>query len=335
MKKSFLNSSSYVLTTLGMILNGDVVKTTMLVRFSEFSLNMKKNTFFATLFMLFSLKIFGQVIYSENFGVINGQNALIPLALHNGYQNPNVTYTAISFNSSTNTYISAWIPSVGYIGASGGAYVLLEPPSNFAHSSNQFLVEGINTSEYTDIKLTFGYGIPVFSFSGFNYDIIVEVSEDGIQWHQLSFVRDPVLAPPTGGTWQLASPLGTIPSTKNLRLRFSNSAWSGNEEIIYWNRYMLFIDDIILTGTKKNVSNDVFETTSIKIYPNPVTNGILNFQITEATDVNVELFDITGKRVLSGKTVNKSFDVSSLKAGVYFIKTKEFDKLFSQKIIIK
>lgn len=333
MKKTFLNSSSYVLTTLGMILNDNVVKTTMLVRFSELSLNMKKNTFFATIFILFSLKIFGQVIYSENFGTINGPQTLIQLALYNGYQNPNVTYTSTSVNSNTNVYIDAMIPSVGYTGASGGAYVRLEPPSNFINSSNQFLVEGIDTSEYTDIKLTFGYGIPIVSLSSFNYDIIVEVSEDGIQWHQLSFVRNPLVSPIVSA-WQLASPLGTIPSAKNLRLRFSNSSMSDDAEVIYYSRYMLFIDDIILTGTKKNVSNDVFETASIKIYPNPVTNGILNFQITEANDVNVELFDITGKRVLSGKTANKSFDVSSLKAGVYFIKIKEYNQLFTQKIII-
>lgn len=285
--------------------------------------------------MLFSLNIFGQVIYSENFGMINGpQSALIHLALHNGYQNPNVSYTSSPFNSSTNIYINAMIPSVGYIGASGGANVLIEPSSNSVNSSNRFLIEGIDTSEYTDIKLTFGYGIPIVVSSGFNYDIIVEVSEDGLQWHRFSFFRNPVLSPPVGNTWQLASPSGTIPSAKNLRLRFSNSAWDGNDEVIYRSRYMLFIDDIIVTGTKKNVSNDAFDLAPIKIYPNPVNNGILNFQTTEAHDLNIEIFDITGKRVLSGKTTNKSFDVSSLKAGMYLIKVKENDNIFTQKIII-
>jgi hypothetical protein len=264
---------------------------------------MKKTTFFATIFILFSLKIFGQVIYSENFGVINGsQNAPIPLATHKGYQNQNVTYTSISFNSSTSVYITASMPSVGYIGASSGAYVVLEPPpvipSTF--TSNQFLIDGIDTSEFTDIQLTFGYGIPVFFHNSFNYDIIVEVSEDGIQWHRLNFVRNPVLSPPIGNIWQLASPLGTIPSVENLRLRFSNSSKSG--EVIYWHHYMLFLDDILLTGTKKNVSINGFEKAPVKIYPNPVTNGILNFQITDANDVNVELFDVTGKKVFSGKT---------------------------------
>jgi len=40
MKKVFLNilSISFILTTFGMIIDGDVVKTTMLVRFSEFFL---------------------------------------------------------------------------------------------------------------------------------------------------------------------------------------------------------------------------------------------------------------------------------------------------------
>jgi len=297
---------------------------------------MKKTTFFATIFMLFSIKIFGQVIYSENFGVINGsQNALIPLASHNGYQNQNVTYTSISVNSSTSVYITANMPSVGYLGASSGAHVLLDPPPVMPNTftSNQFLIEGIDTSEFTDIQLTFGYGIPVYVYNSFNYDIIVEVSEDGIQWHQLNFVRNPVLSPPIGNTWQLASSLGTIPSVENLRLRFSNSSKKG--EVIYWHHYTLLLDDILLTGTKKNVSIDGFEKAPIKIHPNPVTNGILNFQITDANDVNVELFDVTGKKVFSGKTNNNLLDVSSLKAGIYFIKVKGFDKLSTQKIIIK
>lgn len=40
MKKSFLNilSVAFVLTTIGIVMDGDVVKTTMLVRFSEFLL---------------------------------------------------------------------------------------------------------------------------------------------------------------------------------------------------------------------------------------------------------------------------------------------------------
>jgi len=40
MKKSFLNilSVAFVLTTIGIVMDGDVVKTTMLVRLSEFFL---------------------------------------------------------------------------------------------------------------------------------------------------------------------------------------------------------------------------------------------------------------------------------------------------------
>jgi len=298
---------------------------------------MMKVIFFATFFALFSLKICGQVIYSENFGVLNGvQSVQVPLASHTGYQNQNISYTFLnSANSNSSVFISGLMQSVGYNGASAGAHVQIDPPSLIPNTFTtiHFLIEGIDTSEFTDIQLTFGYGIGVYVYNSYNYDIIVEVSEDGVQWQRLNFVRDPVLSPPLGNDWQLAKPSGVIPSVENLRLRFTSA--SGNGEVLYAFAYTLRIDDIMLVGTKKSASNDLFEAASVKVYPNPVTNGVLNLLMENADEVNVELFDITGKKVLSVKTASKSINVSNLKAGVYILKIKEFDKLSTNKIIIK
>src|SRR5690606_5180062 len=86
------------------------------------------------------------------------------------------------------------------------------------------------------------------------------------------------------------------------------------------------IDDVKITGTEiKDVSVETFKTSQVKLYPNPVTNGILNLEIENTNDVNVELFDITGKKVFAGKTINNSIDVSSVKSGIYFIKVLEVD----------
>lgn len=77
------------------------------------------------------------------------------------------------------------------------------------------------------------------------------------------------------------------------------------------------------TGIEALESN----TLSLKVYPNPATNGEVNFNKT----VSVEVYDALGKVVLNESNVNR-LNVQSLKSGLYFIKTSEGDVV---KIMIK
>jgi|SRR5690554_4743912 len=296
---------------------------------------MRKTIILVLFSILFSAPLPAQIIYSENFGVINGPlNSNIAVPLYTGYQNLNVNYSSGSINSRTSVNISGYIPSVGYFGASGGAYVYLEPPIRVnlsAISSNYFMVEGIDTSQHTNIQLTFGYGIPIYRVNGVNYDITVEVSEDGVQWSALQFSRNPLLSPPTGNTWQLASPVGNIPSTNNLRLRFSNTSQEND-----FTTYLLLIDDIQLTGKEKSMSReDDLGIQSVKIYPNPITDGILNIDNVDLNHTTIELYDMTGKKVFNSLLSTNYVNLSTLKPGVYIVKVKELDKISTQKVFIR
>lgn len=56
----------------------------------------------------------------------------------------------------------------------------------------------------------------------------------------------------------------------------------------------------------------------IRVYPNP-TSSILNLDGLEATD-KIQLLDLQGKLVLSGKQQAHSLDISSLENGVYLLR---------------
>lgn len=97
------------------------------------------------------------------------------------------------------------------------------------------------------------------------------------------------------------------------------------------------IDNLKITTTFAEVlSNNKFDAIAgLDIYPNPVTNGVLNIN-TKANDAkNVVIVDILGKQVvnttISGSTVN----VANLKNGVYIVKITENGKTATRKLVIR
>lgn len=83
----------------------------------------------------------------------------------------------------------------------------------------------------------------------------------------------------------------------------------------------------------KNLANS--SDITIKIYPNPVTNGKVYFQSKTLTSLKiVEILDLSGREIIKEKKPfrNKNYvDVSQLKSGIYFLKAD--NQVF--KIIIK
>ncbi len=73
----------------------------------------------------------------------------------------------------------------------------------------------------------------------------------------------------------------------------------------------------------------------LDIYPNPVTNGVLNINTTANDAKNVVVYDVLGKQVvnttISGNTVN----VANLKNGVYIVKITENGKTATRKLVIR
>ncbi len=183
--------------------------------------------FFSTLLLLiaglfFSTTAFSQVtIFSENVG--NPPSGNPKVNVYTGWENyGDVTYEGNADVRSTN-------PSSGYPDASGDGNVFFTGENNEVY----FEIIGIDASDYTDIKLSFGHRKATNASSN---ELQVEVSSDGVNYTSLSYSR------PTGtGTtgWLLIEPAGNIPSASNLRIRFTNPSTAPEFRV----------DDIVLTGT--------------------------------------------------------------------------------------
>jgi hypothetical protein len=102
----------------------------------------------------------------------------------------------------------------------------------------------------------------------------------------------------------------------------------------------LALDDITITDVTS--VNDLQLGNELTLYPNPTT-GMVNLSLDLNADgqVNVEVFDISGRMVYSdsenviGGKINKAIDLSGLDKGVYFVKVKTASAEFNQKLTIQ
>lgn len=88
--------------------------------------------------------------------------------------------------------------------------------------------------------------------------------------------------------------------------------------------------------TPVNICNASIKENNIdglNIFPNPA-NDVLNITSNSTLDKSVQLFDLTGKKVLDVTTVSK-INVSTLKAGIYVAKINEAGKTATRKVVIK
>lgn len=178
-------------------------------------------SFFCTLFFMFAAGYgWGQtIIFSENMGNLSGNTNVNS---YTGFEN----YGILTYTGTGGADVRKTDPSSGYSGASGDGNVLINT------SAKSFQISGINTTNYTNLVLTFGQRK---SRNDANNELIVEISSDGNNYTSLTYSR------PTGsGTanWRLIEPTGTIPPTSNLRIRFR-----GINNTTDWR-----IDDVKLVG---------------------------------------------------------------------------------------
>lgn len=249
-------------------------------------------------------------IFSENMGIPPTNPSQTPIANHT-FENP----APIAFSGDAVMVLpnnpDIAIPSHGYDGASGGGCVAI-----FA-TDKTFMIEGINTSNYTDLQLSFGQ---LKGNAQNSNTITIEVSSNGINWQPLTY---------TGvvgslSVWTLITTTGQIPSTENLRIRFTNPPATVA---------VFRIDDIKLTGTTLGIHENTIA--GLKIYPNPVTNGYLYITSNGNEPKSVNVFDILGKQVINTTASDQPINVSNLDAGVYIIKITEAGKTATRKLVIE
>jgi hypothetical protein len=81
------------------------------------------------------------------------------------------------------------------------------------------------------------------------------------------------------------------------------------------------------------LSTEEFQVDAIKMYPNPVNGEILNIKTQK--DLQVEIFDVLGKKVISTNVNENSnvINVSALSNGLYLVKLKSSDGILTKKLI--
>ena len=97
--------------------------------------------------------------------------------------------------------------------------------------------------------------------------------------------------------------------------------------------FTLNIDDLSIFSGSMSIQDP--EILDMNIYPNPVNGNFVTIQ----TPVNgvkyVELFDITGKRLINTSLITDSLEVSSLSAGLYLIKVTVESQSKTSKLIVR
>ena len=82
-------------------------------------------------------------------------------------------------------------------------------------------------------------------------------------------------------------------------------------------------------GTTQN------QIAGLKVYPNPVTKGILNITSSNNEVKAVAVYDVLGKQVVNTTVSNQPINVSNLKSGVYIVKITEAGKTATRKLVVE
>ena len=84
------------------------------------------------------------------------------------------------------------------------------------------------------------------------------------------------------------------------------------------------------------LGTDTFNKGNIQIYPNPVTNGQITIRHQMGSQVQMNVYSISGKRLMSQEIrQDETINVSNLNTGVYFLNLVNDSQKITQKMIIK
>ena len=85
-----------------------------------------------------------------------------------------------------------------------------------------------------------------------------------------------------------------------------------------------------------NSNNSVgsFTSNNVKLYPNPVNGNTLNISGFDNGIDSVELFDVTGKKVLQANNVNSAVNVARLTNGVYIARITSGSATATKRIVV-
>ena len=83
------------------------------------------------------------------------------------------------------------------------------------------------------------------------------------------------------------------------------------------------------------LSTPSFETLRFSVYPNPVSNGFVTINTTNADPINILVYDVLGKQVKNETITNNTLNVGDLNTGIYILKMTQNQATATKKLIIK
>ena len=131
----------------------------------------------------------------------------------------------------------------------------------------------------------------------------------------------------TNGDWEeltfdFSSEIGVTVNRMVIVPDFSNRT---QENIVYF--------DQLSFGTETASTND-FTQNNIKMYPNPAHDS-LNFTRVSSSPLQVAIYDVLGKKVLTAADVLGKVDISALNTGLYIVKLAQDNNIISKKLVVK
>lgn len=127
-----------------------------------------------------------------------------------------------------------------------------------------------------------------------------------------------------GSPLSITIPTGATVGSTTMRI---TTMWSGNSgggmPTSCQNGHDAEVEDYSI-NVLAPLSVDEFGLSSVSIFPNP-TNNIINIKGLETTLENVEVYTVTGQRVISLSTNLETINVSAIASGVYFLKLNAAD----------
>jgi hypothetical protein len=118
-------------------------------------------------------------------------------------------------------------------------------------------------------------------------------------------------------------------SATNFRLKIIAFSDSNVEDFV--------LDNIKVVNTATASVDNVFAS-SLKFYPNPISNTkVLNIESAESGVKNITIYNVLGETILSKTIPNKekSIELSKVNSGIYFVRVIQNKKTATKKIILK
>lgn len=223
----------------------------------------------------------------------------------------------------------------GAMTSSGNTVYTTNITGNYPDVTKSFLVsQCYNLSNVVNPQISFAmkYDLEV------NWDIVyVEYSTDfGANWSVLGtmgsnwYNSDRTVATAGNDCYNCPGAQWTGTNTTLTTYSYPLNALNSETNIIFRivfhsdeaeNQLGVNVDDFVISGT---LSNQNFEMNNIVVYPNP-SKGIFNISLGNIQPTAIDVYDLTGKVILSksaiqSSNIGTSIDLSNAATGIYFVK---------------